>query len=115
MQKMPVFSDYSQTNRTAENGLLGIKYGHYPGFSPEGTFAVRLPEGFKANAMRSQTWRFGTSGLTSASGFGNYFRIADNPGLGPIISANSSGIPRYLIVVDSQSLANLPTSRLALR
>jgi hypothetical protein len=45
MRNMPVFRDNSQTNRTAENGLLGIKYGQYPGFSPEGTLAVRFPVG----------------------------------------------------------------------
>jgi hypothetical protein len=32
MQKMPVFSDYSRTNRTAENGLLGSEAATFPAF-----------------------------------------------------------------------------------
>jgi hypothetical protein len=40
--KEPVFRDCSQTNRTAQNGLLGSEGGHCHGFSLEGTFAVRF-------------------------------------------------------------------------
>jgi len=43
-RNMPVIRDYSHTNRTAENGLLGSKGGHYPAFSLEGTCAVRFRE-----------------------------------------------------------------------
>jgi hypothetical protein len=51
----PVFRDYSQTSRTAENGLLVVTRSQCLAFSPESRKAVRfrgLPE---ANAMRSQT------------------------------------------------------------
>jgi hypothetical protein len=44
---MPVFCDYSQTNRTAENGLVGTECDLCPGSSPEGTFAVRFPVGLR--------------------------------------------------------------------
>ena len=52
-RKLPVICDCARTNRTAENALLGREGGHCPGFSLEGTFAVRLQGGRQANAMRS--------------------------------------------------------------
>ena len=51
---MPIFRDNSPANRTAENGLLSGERGHYRGFSPQGTCAVRFQGGHKANAMRSE-------------------------------------------------------------
>ena len=50
---MPVFRDYSLTNRTPENGLLRIDRPNCPGFSLKGTSAVRF-QGGQANAMRSE-------------------------------------------------------------
>src|SRR5580704_4855377 len=65
-RNMPVFRDCAYTYRTAENGLLGSKGGHRPGFS-RATCAVRFQGGHKANAMRSEAPRFGDSELTFAS------------------------------------------------
>src|ERR1700733_4926390 len=45
---MPVFSDFCATNRTAENGLVGIECSRCPGFSLEGTCAVRFQGARKA-------------------------------------------------------------------
>jgi hypothetical protein len=42
---VPVFYDSSSTNRTGENGLLCSEERHCPGFSLEGTCAVRFPVG----------------------------------------------------------------------
>jgi hypothetical protein len=44
-RNMPVFRDYFQTNRTGENGPLSNEGGHCPGFSLEGTWAVRFRGG----------------------------------------------------------------------
>ena len=63
---MPVFRDYSQTNRTAENGLLGIECSRCPGFSLEGTCAVRFQGARKAKAMRSKAGTKEASGRRTA-------------------------------------------------
>src|ERR1039458_1551785 len=55
-RNMPVVRDSSSTNRTGENGLLCSEERHCPGFSLEGTCAVRFQEGHKANGMRSEAW-----------------------------------------------------------
>jgi len=53
---MPVFRDYSQTNRAAENGLLSRQVGHCPGFSPQGTCAVRFQAGIRRMQCDQKTW-----------------------------------------------------------
>jgi hypothetical protein len=61
---MPVGRDYSSTNRTAENGLLGSEGNHCPEFSPEGTWVVRFQGEHQVNEMRSQAGNSATSDLT---------------------------------------------------
>jgi hypothetical protein len=62
-QKMPVFRDYSQANRTAENGLVGSEAAVFPAFLQraivQSGFNNRMGE---CNAIR--TWEFGPSKLT---------------------------------------------------
>jgi len=42
---MPIFRDICPTKWTGENALLGSEGSHCPGFSLEGTFAVRFQGG----------------------------------------------------------------------
>src|SRR5258706_1292863 len=64
---MPVFRDIPHANRTAENGLLSIKYGQYPDFSPEGIFAVRFSSRALGECNAITSLVFGPSESTFAS------------------------------------------------
>ena len=62
---MPVLRNISSSHRTAENGPLGIKCGHYQGFSLKGRCAVRFQQLRKAIEKRADK----LSVLRNAEGF----------------------------------------------
>ena len=63
------------------------------GFSPEGTFAVRLPLGHQAKCNAIRSWGFGPSELTSVSGLEPEVDVAPMSTIPSLFTANPPSLP----------------------
>jgi hypothetical protein len=80
MRIVPAFRDYSSTNRTAENRLLGSEHRHDPAF----LLRAHMQSGFGEVIRRTQSdhmFGFGYSGLTFVSALGTTFVVSHMPDL----------------------------------